>query len=45
MVYWNIITNMVFLDPGDACQIKEFVSDIKLGIVGKDTFSHLHISQ
>ena len=34
MVYWNIIMNLVSLDPGDACQIKEIVSDMKLGIVG-----------
>ena len=26
--------NLVSLDPGDACQIKEIVSDMKLGIVG-----------
>ena len=34
MVYWNIIMNLVSLDSGDACQIKEIVSDMKLGIVG-----------
>ena len=34
MVYWNIIMNLVSLDSGDACQIKEILSDMKLGIVG-----------
>ena len=26
--------NLVFLNPGDTCQIKEILSDMKLGIVG-----------
>ena len=34
MVYWNIIMNLVSLNSGDTCQIKEILSDMKLGIVG-----------